>query len=416
MAFILFDAHNFYVSAELVWRPDLRGTPVVVIGSNDSCVISRSQEAKDIGIKMGEAAHFVREEFWRHNVKFFSANFPLYGDMSSRMMQVIRMLVPKSSPYSIDESFSDCQGMSISQIDNLAEQVRLTVKQWTGLPLGAGIGPTMTLAKVASYIAKRVLRNDQHAIHSEQDRLHALSITPVAEVWGIGPAYAAKLKEMGVDNALQLANLSSNIVASQFPVSVRRTQAELNGSNAAVIGDMGDPRQMINVGRTFGRPIESMQDIAPAFAAFAMKASEKLHKQRSVAGGIRAYLMPATRSRGAPQALTASFSIRTSDPRSIANAAVRCSEQMFRNGVAYSKGGICLLDLDQLDSASQGSLFATYDEEGERVSSLISQVNARFGRGSISVGRSLGSKKWMPKADMLSCAYTTKIQQLKVVY
>ncbi len=233
---------------------------------------------------------------------------------------------------------------------------------------------------------------------------------------GIRPAFAAKLKEMGVDNVLQLANLSSNIVASQFPVSIRRTQAELNSNNAVVIGDMGDPRQMINVGRTFGRPIESMQDIAPAFAAFAMKTPEKLHKQRSVSGGIRTYLMPATRSRGAPQPLTASFTIRTSDPRSIANAAVRCSEQMFRNGVAYSKGGICLLDLDQLDSASQGSLFATYDEEGERVSSLISQVNARFGRGSISVGRSLGSKKWMPKADMLSCAYTTKIQQLKVVY
>lgn len=416
MAFILFDAHNFYVSAELVWQPDLVGHPVVVIGSNDGCVISRSQQAKDIGIKMGEPAHFVREEFWRHNVKFFSANFALYGDMSSRMMSVISMLVPKLTVYSVDEGFARCDGMSVTQLDDLAIQVRSTVKQWTGLPIGAGIGPTPTLAKVASYLAKRVFKNDQYAIHSEADRINALLITPVAEVWGVGPAYASRLRLAGVSTASDLANLSPEFIRDNFPVGLRRTHLELNGQLAVDIADPDIPRQMINVGRSFGRRIVCFEDLAPAFAAFAMKASEKLHKQRSVCGGVRAYLFSSARSSERPRALTATFTMRTCDPRAIAGAAVNCAAQMFKVGGEYSKGGICLLDLDQPDSVAQASLFDTYDENGSRISSLVSQVNARFGRGSLSVGRTLGSRVWMPKADMVSDAYTTRVEQLKVVY
>lgn len=415
MAYILFDAHNFYVSAELVWRPDLLGTPVVVIGSNDGCVISRSQQAKDLGIKMGEPAHFVREEYWRDNVRFFSANFALYGDMSSRMMSVIESLVPQMRPYSIDEAFCICDGMSTSQMNVLALQVQTQVLKWTGLPIGAGIGDTPTLAKVASYLAKRVYRVDMFAIHSEQDRLQALAITPIGEVWGIGPAYAGKLTEMGITTALELASASPALIKRSFPVGVLRTQAELLGTPSVDLGDTGTPRQMIIVGRSFGQNVSTFDEIAPAFSTFALKACEKLTRQKSVCGSVRAFLRPAAGSYARPSAVTCTLSVRTSDPRTISRAAVDCLARMRTDGLEYSKGGICLLDLDQPDSAAQSSLFDTYDVEGDRLASLIAQVQGKFGRGSMSLARTLGPSRWKPKAGGVSDAYTTRISQLKVV-
>ncbi|MFG9350216.1 DUF4113 domain-containing protein [Pseudomonas aeruginosa] len=415
MAFILFDAHNFYVSAQLVWQPEFIGKPVVVIGSNDGCVISRSPEAKKLGIAMGEPAHFVREEFWRENVKFFSANFALYGDMSSRMMAVIEQLVPKMRIYSIDEAFAICDGMSIVQLETLASQVQAQVKQWTGLGIGAGIAGTLTLAKVSSYLAKRVFKTDMHSIHSDADRIEAISRTPVAEVWGVGPAYASKLESLGVRTALELAQASTSMIRQNFPVGIWRTQAELQGFPAVDLGDESAPRQMINVGRSFGQRIESLHDLKPAFAAFAMKAAEKLNKQRSVCGAIRAYLRPAGDQPVRPVAVTAKLSIRTSDPRAIAVASAECATRMFRQGVAYSKGGICLLDLDQPEAAIQPSLFDTCDQDGGRISTLMAQINARFGRGSLSVASTLGPDVWKPRADGISDTYSTRISELKVV-
>ncbi|WP_417286445.1 Y-family DNA polymerase [Cobetia marina] len=416
MSYILFDAHNFYVSAELVFRPDLLGRPVVVIGSNDGCVISRSQKAKDIGIKMGEPAHFVREEFWRDRVKFFSANFPLYGDMSARMMSVIDSLVPRQIAYSVDEVFATCSGMSPAQLDALATQVRHQVLQYTGLPIGSGIAPTLTLAKVASYLAKRVYRTDSFAIYSDEQRLDALRSTPVGEVWGVGPAYSAKLTAAGVSTAHELAMADPADLLAHFPVGMRRTQIELQGTSAIDIGDPSVPRQMINVGRSFGQAVETLDELAPAFASFAMIASEKLNRQRSVCGALRAYLRPASGSQVRSGAVTSTFEIRTGDPRAIAGAAVDSAARLFRTGVQYSKGGICLFDLDQPDQCVQSSLFDTHDVDGSRISTLMTGINGRFGRGTLSVARTLGSNKWKPKAEMLSGTSTTDITKLPVAF
>lgn len=416
MAYILFDATNFYVSAELVWRPDLVGQPVVVIGSNDGCVISRSQQAKDLGIKMGEPAHFVREEFWRENVRFFSANFVLYGDMSSRMMAVIQSLVPKMIPYSIDEAFCSCDGMTAEQIDALAIQVQAQVLKWTGLEVGAGIGQTPTLAKVASYLAKRVYRIPQFSIHTEGERVRALSMTPVGEVWGVGPAYSKELEGMAITNAMELAQACPVEIRRRFPVGMLRTQSELIGTPAVDLAEPGIPRQMIIVGRSFGQTCSSIEELAPAFSTFAMKACEKLNAQKSVCGAIRAFLRPHRDSYARPAAITSKLLMRTADPRAIARVAVECVARMRTDGVAYSKGGICLLDLDQPEFAPQRTLFDEHDKNGDRISTLMSQVNARFGRSALSVAGTLGSSRWKPKADGVSDAYTTRISELKVVY
>lgn len=416
MAYILFDAHNFFVSAELVFRPDLLGKPVVVIGSNDGCVISRSQRAKDIGIAMGEPAHFVRREFYHDDVRFFSANFPLYGDMSARMMACIQPLVPSMTPFSIDEVFAHCKGMNTEQLLALATQVRDQVFKFTGLPIGAGIGNTHTLAKLASYLAKRVYRTDVYAINSNDERIAALRITPVGEVWGVGPAYKAKLIQAGIKTALDLALADPSIIAQQFPVGMRRTQLELNGTTAVDIGDPSTPRKMINVSRSFGAPIDKICDLSPAFASFAMTACEKLNRQQSVAGALRVYLRPASSMDIRSSATTVTFKTRTCDPRVIASAAAEGISRLFRTGVAYGKGGICLLDMDQPGSAIQSSLFETDDVDGNRVAEVVAGINERFGRGTLSVASSLGSPRWKPRCEFHSGTSSTRISGLPVVF
>lgn len=415
MTYILFDAHNFYVSAELVFRPELRNKPVVVISSNDGCVISRSQAAKDIGIKMGEPAHFIREEFWRHNVKIFSANFPLYGDMSARMMTVIHSMAPQMTPYSIDEVLSCCDGMSESQLRCLAASIRDRVYQWTGLPIGAGIAPTKTLAKVASFIAKRVLRTDIVALLSREEIEKALRITPIAEVWGVGPAFASRLTAAGLKTAFDLANADAGLISQHFPVGLRRTQIELSGVDAVSLDEPDTPRQMINVGRSFGRRLSTSEDIASAFASFATIACEKLNRQRSVCGAVRVFLRPESTSVERTHAVTITLPIRTADPRAICSASVKAGVSLIRYGVRYSKGGICLIDLSTTGTELQGSLFDSHDVDGGRIATLIAGVNDRFGRGSIATARTLGSKRWMPRAESLSGSSTTDISRLPVV-
>ncbi|MDG1580943.1 Y-family DNA polymerase [Pseudomonas sp. GOM6] len=418
MAFILFDANNFYVSAELVLKPQYANHPVVVIGSNDGCVISRSQQAKDIGIKMGEPAHFVRnrQELWPHNVKFFSANFPLYGDMSARMVSVIASMVPALTQYSVDEVFARCPGMSPAQLDTLSSEVRHKVLQWTGLPIGAGIGLTPTLAKVASYLGKRVLRTGACSILADDQRLPALEATPIAEVWGIGPAFAEKLVGLGITNALQLANAPVGLIASNFPIGVRRTQAELQGHVSIDIAEPDVPRQMINVSRTFGQSLSCERDLAAAIVSFASAASEKLNRQQSVCGVIRVYLRPVSTSYVRSAATTVSLPVRTRDPRILASASVQASMRIFRQGVSYAKAGISLMDIIEPSSMPQQSLFESHDVDGCRVATLIASINDRFGRGSLAVARSLASDKWKPRADMLSGSSTTDISNLPVVF
>lgn len=416
MPYILFDAHNFYVSAELVFRPELRNCPVVVIGSNDGCVISRSQAAKDLGIKMGEPAHFVREEFWKHNVKVFSANFPLYGDMSARMMSVINSRVPKMTPYSIDEVFALCDGMSDHDILNLAVDIRRQVFEWTGLPIGAGIAKTKTLAKVASFIAKRVLRQDVVALLDPQSVQQALAATPISEVWGVGPAFASKLSSIGIRTALDFSRAPAETITRNFPVGLRRTQIELGGDNAISLEEPDTPRQMINVGRSFGQRLSQQADIASAFASFAGIACEKLNRQASVCGVVRAFVRPSSEHAERTRAITLTLPIRTADIRAITSASVSAGVSLLRHGVSYSKGGICLMDISTPGSEPQGCLFDTYDVDGGRVATLISRVNERFGRGSIATARTFGSKRWMPRADSLSGTSTTDISRLPVVF
>jgi len=418
-AFILFDANNFYVSAERVWRPELENKPVVVAGSGDGCVISRSNEAKELGIKMSEPVHLVRQEHWRSGVIICSANFPLYGDLSSRMMRSIATLAPSILTYSIDEAFVFAHGMSDEQLHQLTMQIRDRVLAWTGLATGAGVGPTPTLAKLGSYGAKRVLKTGYCNLMSPIDRDQLLALTPVGEVWGIGAATASRLTGMGVTTAAEFAMLPKHIVEREFPITVRRTQLELNGVCAVDLKGNDGPREMINVGRTFGSRIDTLDSLTAALVEFASLAASRLRKQGSAASAMRVYARTSPYdNKDAPYAksITVPFSQPASDVRIFARAAAQAARTIFRSGVRFSKAGVLLMGVQPASAMSQQDLFGYDTGSQDRLMSTLDEINSRFGRGTVKLGRTIVAGGWKPRSDNLSPAYSCRLSDLKVVF
>lgn len=418
-AFVLFDANNFYVSAEQVWRPELLNRPVVVAGSNDGCVISRSNEAKAIGIKMGDPVHHIRNFYWREKVVICSANFALYGDMSSRMMRTLSSVVPKLTPYSVDEGFAICDGMTDEQLHDMAVEARSRVLRWCGLGTGAGIGPTLTLAKLGSYAAKRVTKSGLCNLMSAEDRLLMLEIAPVSEVWGIGPAVTAKLNGMGVKTAADFARLPKHLLEREFPVTVRRTQLELNGICAISLEDAGVPRQMINVSRSFGSPVTTCADLANALVSFVSSAAGKLRRQQSTSSFMRVYAHTNPFSkRGVPYAktVTVKFLRPLADTRMLAALVTQAAESIFRPGVEFAKAGVCLMGIAPAEAQVQGDLFDLPPEGPTHVMAALDGINGKFGRGTIAVASELVGKKWRGRSEDASPAFSTKLAELKTVF
>ena len=292
----LLDGNNFYVSCERVFRPSLQGRPVVVLSNNDGCAISRSNEAKALGIKMAQPHHEFRHLEDRAGLVSLSANFTLYGDMSDRMMSLAAGLGPGQEIYSIDECFVDLHGVR----GNLAERahaIRARIHRWIGIPTCIGIAPTKTLAKLANHIAKCAERKagSYPAQHAQVCHLGALpqadvdlllAITDVGDVWGVGPRIGAQLRDAGVATAQDLARLDPASVRRRWSVVLERTVRELQGMPCIDLEEAPTPKREIAVTRSFGRPVRELPQLLQAVSDFATRAAEKLRRQGSLAGRV----------------------------------------------------------------------------------------------------------------------------------
>lgn len=422
--FALIDGNNFYASCERVFQPELRGRPLVVLSNNDGCAIARSDEAKALGITMGQPIHQVPPPL-RRQLAVRSANFSLYGDISARVQAILRDAVQRVEPYSIDECFLDLSG--IRQRIPFASDLRARVHRWTGIPNCIGIGPTKTLAKLANHVAKDAIRKpgsypatlggvcDLSALPS--DALEAiLQATPCGELWGVGRRVAPRLAAMGIVTALDLVRAPADRIRGEFGVVLARTQRELQGIPCLGIENVEPDRQQIMVSRSFGQRVSDPAELAEALATFAARATEKLRARGLVAAAVGIFAHTDNFRPELPQhhpSRTTALPAATADTRAVLAVVRHMQLGFFRDARDYKKAGVWLLDLARPADLQPG-LFSPATVGDETLMATLDAVNRRFGRGSLGWGATGWRERpgWAMRQASLSQRYTTAWNEL----
>lgn len=422
--FALIDGNNFYASCERVFQPELRGAPVVVLSNNDGCAIARSDEAKALGVTMGQPIHQVPPAI-RRRLAVRSANFSLYGDISGRVQTILRDAVPRVEPYSIDECFLDLS--PVRERVPFACELRDRVHRWTGIPNCIGIGPTKTLAKLANHIAKDAIRKPGSypaALGGVCDlstvpgpALDALlQATPTGELWGVGRRLAPRLAAMGIGTALDLAHAPANRIRGEFGVVLARTQRELQGIPCQGIEDVEPDRQQILVSRTFGQRVSDPAELAEALATFAVRATEKLRARGLVAAAVGIFAHTDHFRSELPQhhpSRTIALPVATADSRQVLAAVRRMQLRFWRDGRDYKKAGVMLLDLARPTDLQPG-LFGPATTGDARLMDTLDAINRRFGRWTLGIGATGWRERpgWGMRQESLSQRFTTAWDEL----
>ncbi|WP_287030075.1 translesion error-prone DNA polymerase V subunit UmuC [Pseudomonas sp. UBA6310] len=413
--FALIDCNSFYCSCERVWRPDLLRTPIVVLSNNDGCVISRTPEAKALGIKMGAPYFQIKNDLRRWGVVAFSSNYALYGDISQRVITVIESLVPALEVYSIDEAFADLTG--IAGAEPLGREIRRRVLQCTGIPVGVGIAGTKTLAKLANHAAKRWQKQTGGVvdIRDPERRDKLLRALDVGEVWGVGRKLRAHFEGMKIKTAWDLAQTDPWMLRKKFSVVVEKTARELRGTPCLQLDDPDPPKQEICCSRMFGQRLKAIEPIREAVASYTARASEKLRAQGSLCKRLRVSVrtgMFNPEEAKYANGVLCELPYPTDDVRLLTAAALAGLDRVFRDGYNYSKAEILLLDLCQRGEYTADLFATTQPEASERVMSVLDEINAKWGRGTLRPGRVTSSPDWGMRRELMSQSFTTRMDQL----
>ncbi len=435
--FALVDVNNMYVSCERVFRPALNGRPVVVLSSNDGACIARSNEAKDLGVRMAQPWFEVRHLEREAGLIALSANFELYGDMSSRMMTLAAAYAPRQEIYSIDECFLDFDGVP-GDLVAIGRDLRAKVLAWTGLPTSIGFGATKTLAKLANHVAKTADRKPgryppQYAqvcnfLDLSTEQLHAvLGATDVGDVWGIGRKTAPKLNEAGLRTVLDLLKADVPALRRQFGIVMEKTLRELHGTPCHDVDDAPQPNQQIMCSRSFGAPVTELPTLIEVVSQFATQVARKLREQGSLAGAVQVFITTSPYRRQdrqhAPSA-TMPLGQPTSDTRVLISAVVRALRSIFRPGFNYVKAGVMLVDLQQasqeqseLDLFEPSPSLETPERNRDSLMSAMDALNERFGRDAVTVAcaaRRPGPSAHASRQERRSPRYTTRLDEIAV--
>ncbi|MEQ1696160.1 MAG: Y-family DNA polymerase [Hyphomicrobiaceae bacterium] len=412
----LVDCNNFYASCERVFEPKLATRPLVVLSNNDGCVIARSNEAKALGIPMGAPFHLIQDDIRRHNIVVRSSNYALYGDMSHRVMTVLRRFAPAMEVYSIDEAFMDVDGIEPERLQILLTDLRAQVRQWTGIPVSIGVAPTKTLAKVANRVAKK--GTGVHVLPNQTAVADALGKMEVSDIWGVGSRLTKKLQPMGITTALHLRNADPALIRQQFGVVLERTVHELRSTTCIGLEHVPAPRQSLMVSRSFGTRVTSLQELEQAVATFASRAAEKLRSDRLATAAIDVFVMTSPFSKTEPYYSanrTVACTHTTADTCRIVAAALTGVRQIFRPGLRYAKAGVMLLGLEPADQVAP-TLFASVDTpKSARLMAALDALNRDHGRHHVRVAAMGTRQRWGLKAEKRSPRYTTRWDELATV-
>lgn len=413
--FALIDCNNFYASCETLFRPDLRGKPVVVLSNNDGCVVSRSAEAKAKGVGMAVPLFQIAPSV-RKQLTIFSSNYPLYADMSARVMQTLQEMAPSLEIYSIDEAFMGLDGIQHSELTPFGHQVRARIQRDQGIPVCLGMAATKTLAKLANHAVKTWKATDG-VLHLTQDRAEKLmKITPVSDIWGVGRRLAKKLNAIGVHTALDLARYPPHALRDQFSVVLERTARELLGESCLPMEQCQPARQQIVVSRSFGERVTRLHDMLHAVAGYATRAAEKLRIDHRVAGSVTVF-MHTSPFDGRPRysnSVTGQLPVPSADSRDIVALSRKLAESIWKEGFHYMKAGVMLGQIADSDF-QQNDLFSG-PARNPALMATIDNINRR-GLGKTATAATIGARNSATAMlrQYLSPQYTTRWDEIPVL-
>ena len=401
----LIDCNSFYVSCERLFNPKIRRLPVVVLSNNDGCIISRSNEAKALGIKMGEPYFKARNIIIKNNVQVFSSNYSLYGDISRRVMRTLKRFNSKIEVYSIDEAFLDLSNFSDKEVKDVGKEIRNTVLQWTGIPTSIGIAETKTLSKVANHIAKKQ-KSGVVSLVNIKDLDPILEKVEVRDIWGVGKQLSKFYIKNGIYNAKQLKNASNTWIKKTKNVLSSRTAMELRGVPCIEIETKQTKRKSCCVSRSFGKKVEKLRELKESVTSYCLNAAEKIRGDNQICRGLTVFIRTSPFNKNRKyysNSQTIELPIATNNSIEIVKNALTGLDLIYKDGFKYQKAGIILSGLS--DSEKGNSLFkSTKDERIKNLMQSIDNTNYRYGRSTISLASAGINKKWSMRRQ-----YSSKI-------
>jgi DNA polymerase V len=415
----LVDCNAFYVSCECLFRPDLWDKPVGVLSNNDGCFIARNNALKALGVKMGTPLFQVADLVKQHHVHLFSANFPLYANLSSRIMSLLETFTPSAEIYSIDEAFLDLTGICEQDPISYGISIKQAIQQNIGIPVCVGIGPTKTLAKLANFAAKKWPKtNGVVDLSCPQRRERLMRRLPVNEVWGIGSRLTQQLAQLGITTVWALAQQPTQRMQAQFSVVLARTVMELNGISCLDLAEIAPDKQEIMCSRSFKRPLDNLTELSEALAEFCSRAAEKLRAQDSTADRLTVFIRTNPFNPKEPQyqrSATLKLATGTQDTRRLINAAKQLLQGIYKDGYHYHKCGVQLSGIHPNSMPNQADIFTNPKLLNERqLMACFDKINHRFPK-SVSIAATGLNKSWQFQPERMSKRYTTQWNELAIV-
>ncbi|MBC7743539.1 MAG: Y-family DNA polymerase [Flavobacterium sp.] len=405
--FALCDCNNFYASAERLFRPELNGLPLVVLSNNDGCVIARSEEAKQCGIKMGDPEFLVRDQINKYNIQVFSSNYVLYGDISERVMSNLGRWFPRIDVYSIDEAFGWLGG--VSDLHHYVPEIRRSVISNTGIPISIGVAPTKTLAKLANKLAKQ--NNGVLVLDTPERITEAVHDFPVKNLWGVGQQYFNKLKSLGIETAGQLREMPELWLKQNMTIVGQRMWNELWGKPSISIDNTPDVRKGVSVSRSFQNYIVNPDILSEAVSMYACRLAEKLRKEKLHCSYLQVFLYTNQHREDHPQhfpSKTNKLSIAGNNTNDIVRIATQAARELYKPGIKYRKAGVISTGLIP-ESELQLNIFDVYDGgKKDDLSKTLDLINLAYGRGTIRMASEGYRKTWKLRHEYLSKGYTTR--------
>jgi len=413
----LIDCNSFYASCERIFNPKLLGKPIVVLSNNDGCIITRSAEAKALGIKMGEPYFKAKKIIEKNNVKVFSSNYSLYGDISQRVMEILLGFSPEVEIYSIDEAFLNFKGFKNHELLTYCKHIRQTITQWVGIPVSIGVGSTKTLSKIANHLAKKEADYEGICILKGDEKIEeALNRIEIGDVWGIGRRLSKFLRNYEVRTAKQFAFLDRRWIRKNMGVVGEKIQLELCGVSCLDLELLPSPKKSCCVSRSFSRPIEKIEELQESIANYGSRVAEKIREEGLIAQSMSIFVLTNHFNKKEKQyssSIKLQLDYPTSDSKLIVKRAVEGIQRIYKESYRYKKAGIILYELH-----SSSSVRGLLDYDKPRTDSLmrsLDEINYRYGSATLRLAAEGVRRSWHMRREKVSPCYTTSFDQLMIV-